>query len=73
MTTEDWTMAKRPTNRIKFKLWHAEGSMEYDGSIGDGLYYGAWQLSIAGRQILINKLVEQQKKASETSTSATSA
>lgn len=66
-------MAKRPTNRIKYKLWHGDGSMEYDGSIADGLYYGAWQLSLADRQILINKLIEQQKKAAEETTSATSA
>ena len=56
MTTEGSDMAKRPTNRIKFKLWHPTGAMEFDGSIAEGIYYGAHCLSGEARLELIEKL-----------------
>lgn len=66
-------MAKRPTNRIKYKIWGEDSSTEFDGSIAEGLYYGAWSLSVGVRQKLIDKLIEQQKKALSQTTSVTSA
>jgi len=58
-------MAKRPTNRIKLKLWDVNNTMEYDGSIDEGLYYASWSLSVEARKVLIEKLGEQQVAAIE--------
>jgi hypothetical protein len=66
-------MAKRPTNRIKYKLWDVSSTMEFDGTIDEGVYYAAWSLSIEDRKVLIEKLTEQQAKAQEMKASATSA
>ncbi|WP_288078988.1 hypothetical protein [Pseudomonas sp.] len=49
-------MAKRSTDRIKFKIWHPTGSMEFDGTIAEGLYYGAHALPSQARLELIEKL-----------------
>ncbi|WP_141729043.1 hypothetical protein [Pseudomonas putida] len=70
---EGKTMAKRPTNRIKYKIWGEDSSTEFDGSIAEGLYYGAWSLSVGDRQQLIDRLIEQQKKVLSQSPCATSA
>ena len=66
-------MAKRPTNRIKYKIWGEDSSTEFDGSIAEGLYYGAWSLPIGARQKLIDRLIEQQKKALSQTPCVTSA
>ncbi|MBA1209635.1 hypothetical protein [Pseudomonas fulva] len=70
---EGKTMAKRPTNRIKYKIWGEDSSTEFDGSIAEGLYYGAWSLSVVDRQQLIDRLIEQQKKVLSQSPCVTSA
>ncbi|MNO68572.1 hypothetical protein D3C76_594110 [compost metagenome] len=70
---EGKAMAKRPTNRIKYKLWDPNSTMEYDGTIDEGIYYAAWSLSLEDRKVLIGKLVEQQASATAKSASATSA
>ncbi|MFV3380323.1 hypothetical protein [Pseudomonas sp. NY15354] len=70
---EGKTMAKRPINRIKYKLWDPNSTMEYDGTIDEGIYYAAWSLSLEDRKVLIGKLVEQQASATAKAESATSA
>ncbi|WP_137164954.1 hypothetical protein [Pseudomonas asiatica] len=70
---EGKTMAKRPTNRIKYKLWDPNSTMEYDGTIDEGIYYAAWSLSLEDRKVLIGKLVEQQASATAKVESAPSA
>ncbi|MDZ5111912.1 hypothetical protein [Pseudomonas putida] len=69
---EGKTMAKRPTNRIKYKLWDPNSTMEYDGTIDEGIYYAAWSLSLEDRKVLIGKLVEQQASATAKAESAPS-
>ncbi|MNE78114.1 hypothetical protein D3C76_898520 [compost metagenome] len=49
-------MTKPSANRIKFKLWHPAGSMEFEGTIAEGIYYGAHCLSGTARLALIEKL-----------------
>lgn len=66
-------MAKRPTNRIKYKLWDPNSTMDYDGTIDEGIYYAAWSLSLEDRKVLIGKLVEQQASATAMAESAPSA
>jgi len=52
-------MAKRPTDRIKLKVWNARTTMEYDGGTVEGLGYCGWGLTAAERNTLIEKLGEQ--------------
>jgi hypothetical protein len=56
MTTEGNEMAKRPTNRIKFKLWHPTSTTEFDGGVTEGIFYAACILLGADRLELIEKL-----------------
>lgn len=60
-------MRKQQTNRIKFKVWHERGSMEYDGSTVEGLHYAAHILTADARQALIDSLIELQEKLGSTS------
>jgi len=52
-------MAKRPTDRIKLKVWNERTTMEYDGTTVEGLGYCGWGLTVAERNTLIEKLQEQ--------------
>lgn len=52
-------MAKRPTDRIKLKVWNERTTMEYDGPTVEGLSYCGGGLLPAERNTLIEKLAEQ--------------
>lgn len=52
-------MAKRPTDRIKLKMWTDRMTSEYDGATVEGLAYCGWGLLQAERNTLIGKLAEQ--------------
>lgn len=52
-------MVKRSENRIKFKIWNATVSMEYDGTIQEGLFYGAHALTPEQRKALIDDLTKK--------------
>lgn len=52
-------MAKRPTDRIKLKVWNERTTMEYDGTTVEGLGYCGWGLTQGERNTLIEKLQEQ--------------
>jgi hypothetical protein len=56
MKPESNHMAKRPTNRIKFKLWQTTITSEYDGPAADGVFYAACSLLGRERLELIEKL-----------------
>lgn len=58
-------MASKFDNRVKLKIWRNGGTMEYDGGIAEGLYYAGWNLTVAERDELIQKLGVQQEKAKE--------
>jgi hypothetical protein len=59
-------MASKFDNRVKLKVWRNGGTMEYDGGVAEGLYYAGWNLTVAERDELIQKLGFQQEKAKET-------
>ena len=58
-------MASKFDNRVKLKVWRNGGTMEYDGGVAEGLYYAGWNLTVAERDELIQKLGLQQEKAKE--------
>jgi len=49
-------VAKRSTNRIKFKLWQPTITTEYDGAAAEGIFYAACSLLGPERLRLIEKL-----------------
>lgn len=63
-------MAIKFDNRVKLKIWRDGGTMEYDGGVAEGLYYAGWNLTIAERDELIQKLGVQQEKAKEAEAAA---
>jgi len=55
----------RQTNRIKFKLWHPTGTMEYDGQPQEGLLYGAMALPPDKRKALLDDLEAKHAELTE--------